>query len=320
MAQSAPSVRVGPTAIKNESRRTQVCMRMLLKQIKYMITAANHGSFRAAALALRVQESAISRHIRDLEQTLGVQLFVRSSRGIRLTSAGQAFVARAQYALLQLDLAKDAANQRAEVSTGELRIGIFSSLASGFLPELFRQYRERHGGVAMHIVEGKPGDLIAAIRTHDLDIAFLTGTEQWTGCESRQYWVERVMAVLPETHPSADRKTIELRALANERFLVSEAAPGEEIHDYLVQRLAGLGRHPDIRRQAVGRDNLLHMVALGMGLTLTSEATTPMKPSGVVFVPVANETLPFSAIWSRDNDNPALLRLIELAESSGHWR
>ena len=82
-----------------------------------------------------------------------------------------------------------------------------------------------------------------------------------------------------------------------------------------MQRLAGLGHHPDIHLQYVGRDNMLALVAIGCGLTLTSEATTVVRFPGIVYRPVANEILPFSAVRSPGNDNPACRRLLSLARS-----
>lgn len=76
--------------------------------------------------------------------------------------------------------------------------------------------------------------------------------------------------------------------LANGLFIVSEVAPGQEIRDYLVQRLADLGHHPEIQPQYVGRDNLLPLIAVGRGLTLTSEATTAVRFPGVCYRPIAD--------------------------------
>lgn len=100
--------------------------------------------------------------------------------------------------------------------------------------------------------------------------------------------------------------------LACEKFILSEAAPGQEIHDYLVQRIARLGHHPESQRQFVGRDNLLALVAAGLGLTVTSEATTATQTPGIQYLPIAGEMLPFSAVWSPSNDNPALRRLLSI--------
>jgi len=105
------------------------------------------------------------------------------------------------------------------------------------------------------------------------------------------------------------------RDLVDERFIVSDGAPGSEIHDYLVQRLADLGRHPEIDTQYVGRDNLLSLVAIGQGVTVMSEAGTAAQFPGTAYRQLAGEVLPFCAVWSPRNDNPAWRRLLSLARS-----
>jgi fructose 1,6-bisphosphatase len=104
--------------------------------------------------------------------------------------------------------------------------------------------------------------------------------------------------------------------LVGSRFIVSNVAPDQEIQDYLTQRLADLGQHPDIQQQYVGRDNLLTLVAHGSGLTVTSEATTAVTFPGVVYRPIVGEMLPFCAVWSRHNDNPAFRRPLSVARSA----
>lgn len=210
---------------------------------------------------------------------------------------------------------------KAEVSAigrgedGHLTIGIFSSLASGFLSELVQAFGERHAAVQLTFIDGNPAEHLAAIRQHQLDVAFITGAGPWPNCASQHLWSERIFAVLPVHHPRAGDLKVNFEDLAHEPFMVSEAAPGEEIHDYLVQRLASLGRHPDIHQHLVGRDNLMQLVALGRGLTVTSEATTGAQFPGVVFRPIEDEMLPFCGVWSASNENPALAGLLNLARS-----
>jgi len=283
--------------------------------IRYVIAAADHGSFRRAAAFLGVQESAISRRVRDLEDRLGAALFTRSAGGVQLTQAGRQFVQRGRKALSQIGIARAEVSAIGRGENGEIRIGIFSSLASGFLSDLFLAFGQRHKAVRLIFVDGNPAEHVAAVRQLQLDVAFLTGLTSWPDCQSQQLWSERIFAVLPERHPRAGDTEVSFGDLAGETFIVSESAPGEEIHDYLVQRLADLGRHPDIQQQAVGRDTLMQLVALGCGLTVTSEATTGAQFPGVVFRPIVGEILPFRAVWSSRNDNPAFWRLMELARS-----
>ena len=120
---------------------------------------------------------------------------------------------------------------------------------------------------------------------------------------------------MPEQHVLAETEQLDWGDVIGERFIVSDAAPGQEIYNYLVQRLAGLGRQPEILPHSVGRHNLLSLVALGQGLTLASEGITATQVPGVVFRPIGNETLPYSMVWSAQNDNPALQRFLDIAAS-----
>jgi len=286
-----------------------------IRHLRYFIAATEHGSFRKAADTLSIQESAISRRIRDMEDLLGASLFQRHSGGVVLTLAGQRFLRRARTALQQIN---DGTREVAAVGRsdeGRIRIGIFSSLASGFLADLLRIYDKDHAGVLIDLIDGNPPEHVAAIRQLRLDVAFITGTSEWSGCQTENLWSERVFAVLPVDHPLTAKSRLDWPDLAHESFIVSDGAPGQEIRDYLVQRLAGFGHHPDIHLQFVGRDNMLALVAIGRGLTLTSEATTVVRFPGIVYRPVANEILPFSAVWSPGNDNPACRRLLSLARS-----
>lgn len=286
------------------------------RHLRYFIAAAEHGSFRKAGAAIGVQEFAISRRIRDLEDRLGASLFHRHSAGVCLTHAGRRFLRRARQIIRNLG---EGAHDIAAVGRGEngsVRIGIYSSIASGFLAELLHSYGLRHGDVRIELVDGNPDEHIAAIRQFRLDVAFLTGERDWPGCDRAHLWCERVFVVLPDQHPLAARAELTWPDLAEELFIVSEAAPGQEIHNHLVRELAALGRHPEIQVQSVSRDNLLPLVAIGRGLTLVSEAMTVALLPGITYRPIAGEILPFSAVWSPNNDNPAFRRLLSMARGA----
>lgn len=104
-----------------------------LGHLHYVIAAAEHWSFRAAARVLGVQESAISRRIHDFEDEIGAALFIRSHQGVKLTYAGQRFACRARIALDQIGHAAKDVGAIGRAEDGVVRIGIFSSMASGFL-------------------------------------------------------------------------------------------------------------------------------------------------------------------------------------------
>ena len=288
---------------------------MELRHLRYVVAAAECGSFRRAARVLEIQESAISRRIRDLEDEIGAALFIRHHGGVRLTHAGERFLVRARRALSQIGHAAIDAGSCGRGEAGVVRIGIFSSLASGFLIDLLRAYVGANPGVRPDLIEGGPAGHITSVQRHHLDVAFLTGQPIADGCDVAHLWNERVYVALPTDHELASGSEILWADLADGHFIISETDPGPEIHDYLIKHLADLGRHPSVERHRVGRDNLMHLVAMGQGLTLTSEATTAACFPGVVFRPLSEEILPFCAIWSPQNDNPALRRLLSLART-----
>lgn len=286
-----------------------------LRHLNTFVIVAEHGSFRKAGAAIGLSQSAISRRITHLEDQIGASLFHRHTWGISLTYAGQRFLGRARQIIRNVgDGAADiAAIGRSD--EGFIKIGIFSSIASGFLAELLRAYHRGHPRVQVELVDGNPTEHVAAIRQLSLDVAFLTGSRHWVDCETEHFWSERVFVVLPEDHPLAARDEVDWIDLIEETFVVNDVAPGQEVRDYLTQRLAGLGQHPEIAVHYVGRENLLPLVALGRGLTVVSEAMTAAQFPGVCYRAILGEILPFSAVWSPRNDNPAFRRLLSLARS-----
>ena len=215
-----------------------------LRHLRYVIAASELGSFRRAAQALAVRESAISRRIRDLEDELGSALFIRHHGGVQLTYAGEQFVRRARQAIIQIDYAERDVAAIGRGEKGVVRIGLFSSLASGFLAELFQTYDAEHAGVRLEFYEGGPADHLPAVRQNKLDVAFLTGSPPANDYDIAHLWNERVYVAMPDSDELAKGREIRWEDIRNRHFVVSEAPPGSEIHDYLVKHLAELGYQP----------------------------------------------------------------------------
>lgn len=229
------------------------------------------------------------------------------------THAGKKFVRHARQALSEVSHVAADIGPIGRGDEGVVRIGIFSSLASGFLAEMLRAYCTRYRDVRIDVIEGAPSGHIAAVRLHRPDVAFVTGSPSLNDCDAAQFWTERVFVVLPGDHPLAEQECIRWDDLRDEAFIVSEGDPGPEIQDFLIKHLADLGVRPSIERHRVGRDNLMQIVSFGRGVTLTSESTIATQLPGVVYRRLEGETLPFCAVWSPSNDNPAWRRMLSLA-------
>lgn len=288
--------------------------RFEIRHLRYVIAMAELGSVRRAARALNVQPSTVSRRIRDLEDEIGAALFLRGHSGVSLTIAGERFIRRARRALNQLTYAAQEVGIVGRGQAGIVRIGLMSSMASGFIATLLDAYGADHAEVRIDYIEGDASEHIPAIQQHRLDVAFLTGTPAVEGCDVAHLWNERIYVAMSNNHELAGREEIAWSDLRDREFIISEAQSGSEIRDYLVKHLSELGRTPRIRQHAVYRDTLMQIVAGGSSLTLTSEATIAAQFPGVVYRPLAAESLPFCAVWSPRNDNPAFRRLLSLAK------
>ncbi len=290
-------------------------MKIDLRHLRYIVAAAEYGSFRRAAVAERVKVSSLARRIRDFEDEIGAALFIRHSGGVCLTQTGRSFIGGARRVLQQLDIAVRDMGVMGRGESGKLRIGLYSSLASGFLADLVRNFCADHSGVRVDFVDGGVEDHLAAVRRYSLDVAFLSGTMEWPECETTPLWTEGLYLAMPESHRFAELPEVSWSKLRGKAFIVCEKGPGQTIYDYLVRKLSALGYHPNIQAHKVDLYNLLPLVALGQGLTVTSESTTASQFPGVTYRPISGEEIPFSAVWSARNDNPAFRRFLSSAKS-----
>lgn len=288
-----------------------------LVSVSHALVVAEHLSFSRAAQVLGVRQSAVSRRVRALEDLLGVSLFERDPSGVRLTEAGRRFLGHSGVALAEIDYAVKAAANAGRGAEGAIRIGILSSISNGFVRELLARYRKAYPAVAVDIVEGPVCEHIARISGRQLDIAFVLGIPTAPRCDAILVWEARAFVVLSEHHRLAAVEIISPEMLLGEQFIVSRETPGPEIHDEVIRRLAAMGHSIPVERYSVGRETLMHMVALGFGISLISEAGIATRYPGVVFrvlAPAAN-TLPYFAVWLPGNDNPALRRFLSLART-----
>lgn len=286
-----------------------------LHQLRYIMSAAHHGSFRRAACALDVQQSTISRRIRELEERLGAPIFERGHFGVRLTRDGERFLDGAQGALAELDRAVDRIGAAARTEQDLVRIGLLAPLTGGFLDRLLRAAVGKWPTRQFLITEASSRDHIAALRGGRLDVAFLVGRPSVAGCAVRPLWRDSLVAVVPSSDDLAALAEVNWSDLIGRRFLIPEAGPGREMEDFLARRLARRGGQAVILRQAAGRDTLLHLVALGQGLMLAPASASATGPDSVVYRPIARAILSFNAIWSPNNPKPAVHRLLALAEA-----
>ena len=285
-----------------------------IRQLRYAIAAADHGSFYRAARALDGEQSTLSRSILKLERVVGVKIFERSRAGVTMTIAGRQLVRSARPMVANADKLVATMRAAGQGRAGRLMVGHYSSVSAGNLRATMLGWRNAHPDVDLDGVEADRGALFAGLDTGEIDIAILLGDASHDGFRHEPFWSERVMVALPASHPLAERDLLHWTDLRRERFLLTAADPGPEIRDMLLGRLSLVGTQPDIRMHHASRETILSVLGEGIGVSIVCEGGTGARYPDVVYRPVHGEQGPaligYSGYWRRDNGNPALRRFL----------
>lgn len=290
-----------------------------IRQLRYAVAAADHGSFYRAARVLDVEQSTLSRNILKLERSLGSKIFNRSRAGVTTTMAGSAFVRSARTMVLHADKLVATMRAAGQGRAGGLVIGYNGAVSAGNLRATMLSWRDAHPDVELDGVEADRESLLACLDTGEIDLAITMGEAKHDGYRREVFWSERLLVALPAAHPLAGYEKIHWTDLRNERFLLTAADPGPDLRDLILGRLSVLGGQPDIRLHHVSRESILSLLGVGLGISLVCEGATGARYPEVVYCPVFGEQgpalIPYSGCWREDNANPALKRLLTFVRS-----
>ena len=186
---------------------------MELRQIRYFVEVARLSHFTRAAERLRVAQPSLSQQVRSLEAELGERLFERTSRRVRLTAAGEAFLARAERILAEVEGAKEELEQFSGPSLrGRVRVGALPSVVGTRLPALLASFGALHPGVAVSSREGSTKEMLGLLRTRDVDLALAhsAGRGAPPGMIVEELFSEDLVLMLSPDHALATRESVGL--------------------------------------------------------------------------------------------------------------
>ena len=287
-----------------------------LKHLRLAATAANCGSFRKAAELLRLQQSTLSRSIRQIEHHLGVTLFERSSGGVNPTAAGRLVLRLARTILEELDTLIVTARSAQNSKTGRLAVGFCTSLSAGNLQASLLEFKQRFPSIELAMVERSRACLATALRNRALDVLIVTGSVPLTDCKTRPLWSERVLLVIPQNHPLTRRETTNWTDLRGETVLLSNYDPGRELEELLISKLLSPEDRPKFERHHVSTGVIKHLIGMKAGISVVLESDFDANFADLVYRELRDDAGPsrfeYSAYWRTDNENPTLDAFLEL--------
>jgi DNA-binding transcriptional LysR family regulator len=276
-----------------------------LQQLRYVVAVAETDSFTRAAARCLVVQSALSHQIARLERELGTRLFERTSRRVRLTAAGAAFLPAARQCL---DAAERAAAEAA-AAVGEVRgrlaVGLISTVAAVDIPGALRDFRRRYPHVRISLRVRASEELVEQVTQGAVDVAFLglPTTARLRGVNARELAHDRLVAVVAPDHALAGEPTVDLRRLSSEVFVDLPARTAGRVQSDEAFSAAGLSR--EVAFEVTTAHLIARLVEEGLGIAMLPSAYAPQL-TGVTTIEVVDAPARVEhVIWSRDGPTPA---------------
>jgi DNA-binding transcriptional LysR family regulator len=216
-----------------------------LRHIRYFIAVAEYLSFRQAAAELNIAQPPLSRQIRQLEEYLGVTLFMRNKRGVELTHAGVAFLEEARKLVVQAGQAVEAARHAQRRESGIVRVGIASGLGGAVSKAVFEHRK------GLPAIEIECRDIFSnlqndALRKGEIDVGFLRPPVDLLSLECELLFEEEFVVVLPKTHRLAKRKSVRLKDVADEPLIIFDRNLSSGLYDRILALFSRQGFTPHL--------------------------------------------------------------------------
>ena len=245
---------------------------MELRHLRYFKAVAEQGSFSGAARGIYVSQSALSEQIADLERELGVPLFDRSGRKLRLTVHGEIFLRESNKVLEGSERAVAMARRSFRGEVGTLRIGFFAGGVGARFAELIHRFRTDRPEVQVSLTEMRPRAQTQALVDGSIDVAFTRRVAETFARQLRSETLgsHRLIAVLPENHRLA-RGPVDIRNLSAERFVLCARETSPAVFDKIIGLCSDAGFSPQLAALPVIRASVLMLVQAGEGIAIVPE-------------------------------------------------
>ncbi len=291
---------------------------MELRHLRYFIAVAEQENVSRAALKLHVSQPGISRQIHDLEEEIGVQLFERSAKALKLTEAGRKFLDEARAVLQRADDAVRIARATASGAGGELHVGYAPSLTIQILPRALRAFQEKFPRTRVSLHDVSTEEMLSGLRDGKLHVALAIQPPRrmLRGLQFRELARYPICAALAPKHPLAKSKTLSLAQLSREPLIAYSRNEYPEYHELIEELFAG-ARMPHIAEEHDGVISIIAAVESGRGFALVPGCVESMAGPRVKLIALdpAPALLTVGATWKEETE--AVKQFIAAAEDGG---
>jgi len=285
-----------------------------LRQFRQFVAVAETLSFRGAAERLRMAQPPLTTAVKRMEAELGVKLFERSSRVVRLTEPGRVFLEEARRTLAQAERASESARRAAQGLVGNLRVTFVPSIAHDILPRILRAFRQDHPRVHLELSEASSAPQAVALRNDLADIGLLVPpVADSSGLIVEPVLHQKLVAAVPAGHRLAAMKTIRLADMRDEPWVLTPPLQAPGFYSRIATACGKAGFAPRVIQQAVQMDTIVGLIAGGLGVCLVPSLLIYPR-EGLVFRQVKGPGTPvhyqIAAAWRQNDANPTLAAFV----------
>lgn len=280
-----------------------------LRLLEYVACLADELHFGRAADRLGIAQAALSQQVRQLEERLGVRLFERTTRRVRLTTAGEVLVKHARVLLAGVEQAVSQVRAISGEQTGRLVVGGVHLALSHVLPRIIAEFRRLHPAVTVDVQPVSTAVQMESLRNGLIDIAFIRPTAVPGFMRMETVFKEGFVAVLPRQHPLAARKTVTILECSDHPLVGYAPILGASGYsNEVIDAIRKAGRRPNIVQQVGHTLSVATLVAGGVGIGIVPSWLRHVAVDGVVYRPVADlpESIELVAAWPTDSTSPVV--------------
>ncbi len=247
---------------------------MDLRHLKYFLAVAEELHIGRAAARLHISQPPLTRQIHALEEELGVELFVRTAKGVELTQAGALFREEASHIRMLVESAVDRVQRTSEGKLGRIDIGIYGSAIYDIIPKLLQEFRQRFPGVNVVLHTLSKREQIEALLQRRITVGFNRMTPPEPGIGRELVTTERLFVVMPTDHPLAVLSEVPFRSLEGQPLVLFPNVDRPNFVDRVISLCKIRGFDAHVAQEVGDPMTGVALVAKGFGLTLIPESIT----------------------------------------------
>jgi DNA-binding transcriptional LysR family regulator len=277
------------------------------KPLRYFTVLAECSSFRKAAEQLHITQPPLSRQIVSLEESIGVKLFVRDTRHVKLTPAGEYFYREAKNILASLQRAERMTVKAADGEAGHLKIGFTMCSAHTVVPKYVRKMQQRYPEIKLDLKEIISDDIPEKLLLGEIDVGVILETEPRAGLLTATVLEEPLCAALSRDHPKALCRELKITDLKNEIFAITSAQGSIKLRNDTLNFCRKNGFEPDVGFEVTLQQTMLSLVDDGACIALVPFSMSRLRMDGITFKAIQQApSVRQEVTWSSANSNPCL--------------